>query len=87
MVTFLQIPGPPTDERKRVVEDVGRDRRHSIDAAVVRTMKSRKVLQHQQVCMNHAPACYAPLHSFNDHVQCQMLLNATGEVDRSVMRL
>ena len=44
-----QIPLPPSDERKKVVEDVDRDRRYSIDAAIVRTMKSRKVLQHQQV--------------------------------------
>ena len=44
-----QLPSPPSDERKKVVEDVDRDRRYSIDAAIVRTMKSRKVLQHQQV--------------------------------------
>ena len=43
-----QLPPPPSDERKKVVEDVDRDRRYSIDAAIVRTMKSRKVLQHTQ---------------------------------------
>ena len=48
-VRAAQIPLPPSDERKKVVEDVDRDRRYSIDAAIVRTMKSRKVLQHQQV--------------------------------------
>lgn len=32
------------------MENVDQDRRHAIDAAIVRTMKSRKVLQHQQVC-------------------------------------
>ena len=31
------------------MENVDQDRRHAIDAAIVRTMKSRKVLQHQQV--------------------------------------
>lgn len=48
-MTHTQIPLPPSDERKKVVEDVDRDRRYSIDAAIVRTMKSRKALQHQQV--------------------------------------
>lgn len=38
------------DEKKKVIEDVDKDRRYAIDAAIVRTMKSRKVLQHQQVC-------------------------------------
>ena len=36
------------DEKKKVIEDVDKDRRYAIDAAIVRTMKSRKVLQHQQ---------------------------------------
>ena len=44
-----QIPAPPQDERRKVMENVDQDRRHAIDAAIVRTMKSRKVLQHQQV--------------------------------------
>jgi cullin 1 len=37
------------DEKKRVVEDVAKDRQHAIDAAIVRTMKSRKVMNHQQL--------------------------------------
>ena len=45
----MQLPLPPQDERKKVVEDVDKDRRHAIDAAIVRTMKSRKVLSHQNV--------------------------------------
>ena len=46
-----QVPLPPVDEKKKVIEDVDKDRRYAIDAAIVRTMKSRKVLQHQQLVM------------------------------------
>ena len=34
-----------------MIEDLDKDRRYAIDAAIVRTMKSRKVLQHQQLTM------------------------------------
>jgi cullin 1 len=47
----IKIPLPPVDEKKKVIEDVDKDRRHAIDAAVVRTMKSRKVMQHQQLVL------------------------------------
>ncbi|KAL2510568.1 Cullin-1 [Abeliophyllum distichum] len=47
----IRIPLPPVDERKKVVEDVDKDRRHAIDASIVRIMKSRKVLGHQQLVM------------------------------------
>lgn len=40
---------PPQDERKKVAEDVEVDRKHAVDAAIVRTMKSRKHLPHGQV--------------------------------------
>ena len=46
-----KVPLPPVDERRKVVEDVDKDRRLAIDAAVVRTMKSRKLLQHQQLML------------------------------------
>ena len=45
----MQIPLPPVDEKKKVTEDVEKDRRYAIDAAIVRTMKSRKTLNHQGV--------------------------------------
>lgn len=47
----IRVPLPPVDERKRVVEDVDKDRRHAVDAAVVRVMKSRRQLQHQQLVL------------------------------------
>ena len=36
---------------KKVEADVDKDRRYAIDAAIVRTMKSRKVLPHQQLVL------------------------------------
>ncbi|PNW70797.1 hypothetical protein CHLRE_17g734400v5 [Chlamydomonas reinhardtii] len=47
----IKIPLPPLDEKKKVMEDVDKDRRYAIDAAIVRIMKSRKVLQHQTLVM------------------------------------
>lgn len=48
---YLQIPLPPVDEKKKVVEDVDKDRRYAIDASIVRIMKSRKALGHQQLVL------------------------------------
>ena len=45
------MPLPPVDEKRKVLEDVDKDRRFAIDAAVVRTMKSRKAMQHQQLVL------------------------------------
>ncbi|KAI7748685.1 hypothetical protein M8C21_000334 [Ambrosia artemisiifolia] len=50
----IVIPLPPVDERKKVIEDVDKDRRHAIDASIVRIMKSRKVLGYQQLVMECA---------------------------------
>lgn len=47
----VQIPLPPVDEKKKVIEDVDKDRRYAIDASIVRIMKSRKVLGHQQLVL------------------------------------
>ncbi len=44
-----QVPLPPVDDRRKVQEDVDKDRKHAIEAAIVRIMKSRKALKHQQV--------------------------------------
>jgi hypothetical protein len=52
-----QITLPAVDEKKKVIEDVDKDRKYAIDAAIVRTMKSRKVLGHQHVRLS----CPAPL--------------------------
>ncbi|RXH97211.1 hypothetical protein DVH24_035879 [Malus domestica] len=45
----IKIPLPPVEERKEVIQDVEKERRYAIDAAIVRIMKSRKVLEHQQL--------------------------------------
>ncbi|RVW55622.1 Cullin-1 [Vitis vinifera] len=50
-LTDDDIPLPPVDEKKKVIEDVDKDRRYAIDASIVRIMKSRKVLGHQQLVM------------------------------------
>ena len=47
----MQIRLPPVDGKKKVIEDVDKDRRYAIDASIVRIMKSRKVLGHQQLVM------------------------------------
>jgi len=45
----MQLPLPPVDEKKKVIENVHKDRRYAIDALIVRIMKSRKVLGYQQL--------------------------------------
>lgn len=45
----MKIPVPLVDERKKVIEEVDKDRRYTIDAAIVRIMKSRKVLELQML--------------------------------------
>ncbi|KAM0936350.1 putative cullin protein, neddylation [Dioscorea sansibarensis] len=45
----IKVPLPPVDERKKILEGVTKDRRFTIDCAIVRIMKSRKVLHHQEL--------------------------------------
>ncbi|CAI9776244.1 unnamed protein product [Fraxinus pennsylvanica] len=47
----IKIPLPPIDEKRKVIEVVDKDRRYAIDASIVRIMKSRKVLEYQQLVM------------------------------------
>ncbi|XP_031105658.1 cullin-1-like isoform X2 [Ipomoea triloba] len=47
----IKIPFPSVDEKKKVIEDVEKDRRYAIDASIVRIMKTRKVLGYQQLVM------------------------------------
>ena len=47
----LKIPLPPVDEKKKIIEDVESDRKYLVDAAIVRTMKSRKTMLYQQLIM------------------------------------
>ncbi|XP_021846749.1 cullin-1 [Spinacia oleracea] len=59
----IRIPLPPMDERKKIVEDVDKDRRYAIDASIVRIMKSRKVLGYQQLiteCVEQLSRMFKP---------------------------
>ncbi|XP_062016341.1 cullin-1-like [Rosa rugosa] len=60
----IRIPLPPLqDERKKVTEDVDKERKYTIDAALVRIMKSRKILGHQQLvteCLEQLQRTFKP---------------------------
>lgn len=47
----MQIPLPLVEKKKEVLEDVNKDRRYTIDASLVRIMKSQKTLAYQQLVM------------------------------------
>ena len=53
----VKIPLPPqsAEEKKKVIEDVTRDRCNTIDAALVRVMKARKVLSHKDLLLEVMP--------------------------------
>ncbi|URD74560.1 cullin 1 [Musa troglodytarum] len=47
----IKVPLPPVDENKKMIEYVNKDRRYAVDANIVRIMKSRKALGHQQLVL------------------------------------
>ncbi|KAL0725132.1 hypothetical protein Bca4012_039731 [Brassica carinata] len=59
----VKIPLSYVDERKKVVEDVDNDRRYAIDASIVRIMKGKKVLGHEQLvseCVKQLSGMFKP---------------------------
>ncbi|KAI3944785.1 hypothetical protein MKW92_046848 [Papaver armeniacum] len=59
----IKIPLPPVEEKKKVIEDVDKDRRFSIDASIVRIMKARKVLQYNELvtaCVEQLSRMFKP---------------------------
>ncbi|KAI5650714.1 hypothetical protein M9H77_36719 [Catharanthus roseus] len=60
----IKIPLPSPVEEKKVIEDVvDKDRRYIIDASIVQIMKSRKVLDYQQLvttCIEHLAYKFKP---------------------------
>ncbi|RZC74922.1 hypothetical protein C5167_050408 [Papaver somniferum] len=59
----IKIPLPPSDEKKKVIEDVDKDRRFAIDASIVRIMKARKVLQYNELvtaCVEQLSRMFKP---------------------------
>nr|XP_019706195.1 cullin-1-like [Elaeis guineensis] len=59
----IKISLPSPDEKKRIHEDVNKDRRFVIDAALVRVMKSRKVMGYQQLlveCVQQVSHSFKP---------------------------
>ncbi|KAF8392611.1 hypothetical protein HHK36_022958 [Tetracentron sinense] len=45
----IKVPLPHVEDKKKVIEDVDKDRRYTVDAALVRIMKTRKILGHQEL--------------------------------------
>ncbi|KAL8143092.1 hypothetical protein V2J09_016124 [Rumex salicifolius] len=59
----IRIPLPQMDERKKIVEDVDKDRRYAIDASIVRIMKSRKQMNYQHLiteCVEQLSRMFKP---------------------------
>ncbi|XP_015083047.1 cullin-1-like isoform X1 [Solanum pennellii] len=59
----IKLPLPPVDEKKKVIENVHKDRQYAIDASIVRIMKSRKVLGYQELvieCVEHLGRMFKP---------------------------
>ncbi|CAN7051524.1 hypothetical protein BRARA_G01463 [Brassica rapa] len=59
----VKIPLSHVDERKKVVEYVNNDRRYAIEASIVRIMKGKKVLGHEQLvsqCVKQLSGMFKP---------------------------
>ncbi|TVU20870.1 hypothetical protein EJB05_30471 [Eragrostis curvula] len=59
----IKVQLPPSDEKKKVIDDVNKDRRFAIDASLVRIMKSRKVSTHQNLvaeCVEQLSRMFKP---------------------------
>ncbi|CAO2179951.1 unnamed protein product [Urochloa humidicola] len=59
----IKVQLPPSDEKKKVIDDVNKDRRFAIDAALVRIMKSRKIMAHQNLvaeCVEQLSRMFKP---------------------------
>ena len=59
----IRVTLPPVDDRRKVQDDVGKDRKYAIEAAIVRTMKARKTLTHSILVMEvvqQLSAMFAP---------------------------
>ncbi|KAK3160848.1 hypothetical protein QOZ80_1BG0065810 [Eleusine coracana subsp. coracana] len=59
----IKVQLPPSDEKKKVIDDVNKDRRFAIDAALVRIMKSRKISTHQNLvaeCVEQLSRMFKP---------------------------
>lgn len=63
------------DERKKVVEHVEMDRRCSIDAALVRVMKSRKVLGYQPLIAECVELLSKMFKVYMNMIDCSSLKN------------
>lgn len=50
----IKIPMPLIEDRRKVREDVESDRKHVVQAAIVRIMKSRKIFAHQELVVEVA---------------------------------
>ncbi|CAF2081874.1 unnamed protein product [Brassica napus] len=59
----IKIPLRHVDDRKKFIENVDKDRRYAIDAAIVKIMKGRKALGHQQLvseCVGQLSRMFKP---------------------------
>ncbi|TVU20871.1 hypothetical protein EJB05_30472 [Eragrostis curvula] len=59
----IKVQLPPSDEKKKVIDDVNTDRKFAIDASLVRIMKSRKISTHHNLvaeCVEQLSRMFRP---------------------------